>query len=63
MTDAIDLELNRLWALDAEWDAAADALARHDFRAFDEAMARFRELESSRDGECANNGSPVNNGK
>lgn len=45
MSDPI--ELNRIWAMEAEFDLAADALARRDFRAFDEAMARFRDLEIS----------------
>jgi hypothetical protein len=51
--NTIGLELNRLWAMDAAFDEAAEALrqAIHtgDFSRHDQAMTRFRELNSSRE--------------
>lgn len=35
------IELNRVFAMDAAWDEAAEALRRLDFQAFDRAMVRF----------------------
>lgn len=49
MDDSIALELNRLWAMNAAWDEAADALGRLDFTGCDAALARFNQLSTARE--------------
>ena len=56
--DNLDLELNRIWAMDAAFDEAAQAL-RHairtgDFTGHDQAMTRFRQLNSTREAALPN---------
>lgn len=45
--------LSRLNTLSTLWDTAAEALSRHDYPAFDQAMSKFREI--SREPARANN--------
>jgi hypothetical protein len=65
--NTIDLELNRIWAMDAAFDEAAEALrqAIHtgDFTRHDQAMTRFRQLNSTREARAAEKAAGGNHGE
>jgi len=57
----LDQQFTAALDLSAQWDRAADALARHDYAEFDREMTRFRAMHDEINGEreSAQQASPV----